>query len=95
MLHLTPSAKSHLVRLRRERGLEDGHVVRFVDNAGKVSLTFAPAAQATDREVSATEIRVVLAPEVVERLDGAVIDARQEDGKDVLVIQRATRAPAS
>lgn len=92
MMQITDSAQAHLVRVRKERGFDEKQVARFVDNEGRVRLTFAPAAEPGDRELTANEITVLLAPEVAGRLKNGVIDARREDGKDVLVIQRPKAA---
>jgi Fe-S cluster assembly iron-binding protein IscA len=94
-LQITNNAQAHLIRVRRERGIDDRHAARFVDNHGKVRLTFAPTAAPGDREVSAREIRVLVAQEIADRLERAVIDARKDDDKDVLVIKRATGAAQS
>ena len=94
-MQITHDAQAHLVRVRRERGLDDSQVARFVENEGRVRLTFAPAAPPGDRELSAGDIQVLLAPEIAGRLNNGVIDARREDGKDVLVIQRSKGSKGS
>lgn len=88
MLQITLKAQAHLVRVRRERGIDDHQGARFVGNNGKVRLTFASAPQPGDQEIGGNELRIFVAPEVATRLDTAIIDAKQEDSKDVLVMRR-------
>lgn len=92
MLQLTPEATRHLVRVRRERGVDDQAGVRFVPRGTGVGLTFSAAPKPDDRVIDDPEISVFIAPEVVDALDASVIDARNEDGKSVLVIRRNTRS---
>lgn len=89
MIQVTPEAANHLLRLRSERGFDPKSAARFIRNAGRVGLTFAPAPQPGDRVLEAVEsIPVCLAPEVVDALEEATVDARAQDGKMVLVIRR-------
>ena len=91
MLQITDKAQAHLVRVRRERGIDDHQAARFVGNEEKVRLTFAPGPQPGDQEIGANELRVLVAPEVAARLEQAIIDAKREDDKDLLVIRRKRR----
>jgi Fe-S cluster assembly iron-binding protein IscA len=88
MLHLTPEATSHLVRVRRKRGLDDQNGARFVSRGTGVGLTFAPAPQPGDRVIDQKDIAVFVA----RALDGSVIDARLEQGTSVLVLRRQAGA---
>jgi Fe-S cluster assembly iron-binding protein IscA len=88
MLQLTPEATSHLVRVRRERGLDDQSGARFVSNGARVGLTFAGAPEPGDRVIEQKDIPVYVASEVAEALDTSVIDARVEEGKSILVLRR-------
>jgi Fe-S cluster assembly iron-binding protein IscA len=88
MLQLTPEATSHLVRVRRKRGLDDQNGARFFSRGTGVGLTFAAAPEPGDRVIDQKDIAVFVAPEVAEALDGSVIDARIEQGKSVLVLRR-------
>jgi hypothetical protein len=86
VLRLTPRATEHLVRVRSERGIDERHAARFVRKGSRIALTFAQSAAPGDRRIETRGIAVLLAPEVADRLDQSVIDARREDGKDVLMM---------
>lgn len=92
MLQLTPEATSHLVRVRRKRGLDDQNGARFVSRGAGVGLTFAAAPEPGDRVIEQKDIPVFVAREVAEALDGSVIDARLEQGTSVLVLRRQASA---
>ena len=94
MLQLTPKATSHLVRIRRLRGLDDQNGARFVAKGGSVGLTFAVAPEPGDRVIEQKDIAVFVAQEVAEAHDGSLIDTRLEQGKPVLVLRRQTGAGA-
>jgi hypothetical protein len=94
MVQVTSDATRHLLRVREERGFKDSDGARFVRNAGRVGLTFAGSPGADDRVIEAGGIDIYLSPDVAEALKSAVIDARAEDGKTVLVF-RATRDAAA
>lgn len=94
MLQLTPKATSHLVRIRRQRGLDDQNGARFVSRGGSVGLTFVVAPKPGDRVIEQKDIAVFVAQEVAEAYDGSLIDARLEQGKSVLVLRRQTGAGA-
>ncbi|MEX1171623.1 MAG: hypothetical protein WEG56_03310 [Chloroflexota bacterium] len=95
MLQLTPEATSHLVRVRRQRGLDDQSGARFVSKGGSVGLTFVAAPEPGDRVIEQKDIAVFVAQEVAEAFDGSVIDARLEQGKSVLVLRRQASAGSS
>lgn len=95
MLQITPAANAHLIRLRKEQGLDERQAARFVAHEGKVRLTFASGGQPGDRELAGAGIRVLIAADVADRLDHAVVHAREDGGKGVLVIQDAPRAGLS
>jgi Fe-S cluster assembly iron-binding protein IscA len=88
MLQLTPKATSHLVRKRRQRGLDDQSGARFVSKGSSVGLTFVAAPEPGDRVIEQKDIAVYVAPEVAAAYDGALIDTRLEQGKSVLVLRR-------
>ncbi|MEW5989996.1 MAG: hypothetical protein AB1736_01445 [Chloroflexota bacterium] len=88
MLLLTPEATSHLVRVRRKRGLDDQNGARFVSRGTGVGLTFAAAPEPGDRVIDQKDIPVFVARDVADALDGSVIDARLEQGTSVLVLRR-------
>jgi Fe-S cluster assembly iron-binding protein IscA len=88
MLQLTPKATRHLIQVRRERGVDKKADARFVRRNGRVGLTFTTERTKTDRVVEAEEIQVYIATEIADTLDQAIIDARAEEGKTMLVIRR-------
>jgi Fe-S cluster assembly iron-binding protein IscA len=92
---ITAAARAHLIRLRRDQGLDDRQAARFVGQEGRVRLTFASAGQPGDREVEGDGIRVLIASDVAPRLADVVVTAREEGEKTVLVIQSPARHPAS
>ena len=94
MLRLTSSASRHLVKLRKERGVDDRAGVRFVSKEGRVGLTFSLNPVHGDREIDGEAIKVYIAPEIAPALDESIIDARDEDGKTALVLRKqATATP--
>jgi Fe-S cluster assembly iron-binding protein IscA len=86
MLYVTPEARSHLLHVRQDRGLDDTVGARFAASAGRVGLTFAPAPEPGDQVVEGDDIAVFLAPEIATLAD-SVIDARTEEGKTVLILR--------
>ncbi|HEX5589813.1 MAG TPA: hypothetical protein VFX65_05950 [Candidatus Limnocylindrales bacterium] len=94
MLQLTPDATSHLVRVRRKRGLDDQNGARFVSRGTGVGLTFTAGPEPGDEVIDQADIAVFVAREVAEALDGSVIDARLEQGRSVLVLRRHARIDA-
>jgi Fe-S cluster assembly iron-binding protein IscA len=87
MLQLTPKAATHLLRVRRERGLDRDSAARFVSNGARVGLTFARAPRPGDRIIERSDIPIYVAPEVADTLATSVIDARVAAGKSVLVLR--------
>jgi Fe-S cluster assembly iron-binding protein IscA len=92
VLKLTSSASRHLVKLRKERGVDDRAGVRFVSKEGRVGLTFSLNPVKGDREMDSDAIKVYIAPEIAPALDESIIDARDEDGKTALVLRKQTTA---
>lgn len=90
MLQLTSEAARHLMKVRRERGVDERAGARFVSNGGRVGLTFAPAPMAGDRVVDSEPIRVFVAAEIADALDQTIIDARDEDGRTTLIMRKRT-----
>ena len=88
MVHITPEATGHLVRLRLERGIDESHGARFVRNGARIGLTFAKAPEPDDRVVSGPAIDVYVAPEIAAVVDESIIDARDDDGKTALVLRQ-------
>lgn len=92
MLQITPRAEKHLLNLRVQRGFDRTDGARFVTNAGRVGLTFTSAPKPKDRVVEGADLPIYVAPEAVEALDEATVDAEPEDGRTVLVIRRTRGA---
>jgi Fe-S cluster assembly iron-binding protein IscA len=88
MLQVTPEATQHLLRVRRERGLDDADSARFVRQTGRIGLTFTRSPEADDQFVDGGEIPIYLAADVAPALEDSVIDARPDDGRTVLVIRK-------
>lgn len=92
MLQLTSEATRYLLKVRRERGVDDRAGARFVSKGGRVGLTFALAPVAGDRVLNGAEIKVFVAPEIAETLDESIIDARDEDGQTALIMRKQAAA---
>lgn len=88
MVQLTSDATDHLRRVRRERGFGETEGVRFVQNSGRIALTFVKEPAAGDSIMGGESLPVYVSSDVAGTLDDAVIDARAEDGKVGLVIRR-------
>jgi Fe-S cluster assembly iron-binding protein IscA len=95
MLRLTPTAVTHLVNVRRERGVDERAGVRFVSQGGRVRLTFEKAPREGDTVVKAPEIEVYVAGDIAEALDRSVIDAQREENKTILVLRPQAARKAS
>jgi Fe-S cluster assembly iron-binding protein IscA len=90
MLRLTPTAVTHLVNVRRERGVDEGAGARFVSQGRRVRLTFESAPRDGDTVLKAPEIEVFVANDIADALDRSVIDAQREEDKTILVLRRQT-----
>jgi hypothetical protein len=88
MLRLTPIAVSHLINVRRERGVDQAAGARFVSHGGRVRLTFETAPREGDSVVKAPDIDVFVASDIADALDRSVIDARREENATILVLRR-------
>ena len=95
MIQLTPEAARHLVKLRRERGIDEKNAARLVRNADRISLAFAPKAEPGDSPLHSGEIDVFISPDLAARLDGAIVDARTADGRVALIVRQKTAKPAA
>jgi Fe-S cluster assembly iron-binding protein IscA len=92
MMQITERAATYLERLRSEKGLDGKSGVRFVRNGAKVALRFAPAPEKGDRVVRRDGLAVYLAPEVVEKFDRSIVDARTREARTWLVLRKQTPA---
>jgi Fe-S cluster assembly iron-binding protein IscA len=95
MVQLTEKATRHLVRVRSERGFDAGAGARFVSRGAAVTLTFAKAPEPGDRVATRSEIPIYVAPQVAEKLETAVIDVDDRDGRVGLVLRRKAPRKAS
>ena len=91
MIDITTRAEDLLLRLRESRGRDRTAGARFVTQAGKVRLTFVPAAKPRDRILEGARLPIFIAPELAEAFHEATIDADETDGKRALVVTRGPR----
>lgn len=94
-MEFTPAATQHLLRLRDERGFDPHAGARFEANAQRVRLTFATEPASQDRILNGTELPIFVAPEVIDKLEHAVIDIDTSAGRTRLIIRRGRRVEAS
>ncbi len=96
MLQLTGNAKDHLLRLRRERGVNERASARLVRKDGTMRLTFVMTPRAGDRLTPTEGIPVYVTPELANTLEHATIDVEEEGDHRVLVLRHRTdRAPVN
>ncbi len=88
MLRLTSQATDHLMRVRREKGLETNAVPRFIRKAGRLVLTFAGGPESGDRVVDSGRLSTLVASSAADLLDGATIDVGTSSGKSLLTVRR-------
>ena len=94
MLQLTGRAADHLVRIRRERGMDERASARLVRKENGVRLTFVMTPRDGDLLAQDAGVRVYVPPEVADTLDQATIDVREDEGKSVLVLRRPGKPSA-
>ena len=87
MLHLTREATDHLRRTRRDLGVDRQQPARLLGNGALVGFTFKSEPTRDDRVILADDMQVYVAPELADALDRAVLDARVEDGRSILVLR--------
>ena len=95
MVQVTPEATKHLVRVRGERGFDTAAGARFVSRGKTVTLTFAKAPQPGDRVADGSQIPIYVSRQVADKLDTAVIDVDDREGRVGLVLRRKTPRKAS
>jgi len=95
MLRYTPDAREHLVRVRRERGLDEAATPRFIRRAGRLALTFVRSPVEHDRVVDDGRLSTLVAASAADLLTDATIDVATNDGRTALVVRRdrVRRAP--
>lgn len=89
MLQVTPRAREHLAKVRRERtqGEASARFVPSISGAG-VSLTFASQPNLGDHVVHADGIDVFIDRAVADRLDRSVIDVgKGKSGSTALILK--------
>lgn len=88
MLRLTTQASEHLMKVRREKGLETSAIPRFIRRTGRLVLTFARGPEAGDRVVDGGRVPTLVASSAADLLDNALIDVKTASGKSMLVVRR-------
>ena len=90
MLTLSETAATLLAESRSRKGIPDDAVLRVAGAAGEgeqgVTLGFVDEPEAGDRTGSAHGMKLCVAPDVAEALDGAQIDTQISGGSTQLVI---------
>jgi len=95
MLRLTSKAASHLLKVRRERGLDERSGARFVGSGGRIRLTFSSAPRLGDRVVKGAELPVYVSSEIADTLDQSIIGTKVHEGRTVLVFRRESESTAA
>jgi hypothetical protein len=88
MLRLTTRATEHLVKVRRERGLDASRIPRFVRRDGRLALTFVPGPEAGDRVVDGGRISTLVAASASDLMDAATIEVKTTGDRTALVVYR-------
>jgi Fe-S cluster assembly iron-binding protein IscA len=86
MTSVTDRATRRLIEDRQRRGLPDTFAPRLSRRDGKIVLDFASQPADKDRVTTHGDIRLFVAPDVAETLADAVVDVRQRDGGERLVV---------
>jgi Fe-S cluster assembly iron-binding protein IscA len=94
MTSVTDRATRRLIQDRQRRGLPDTFAPRLSRRDGKIVLDFAPQPADQDRVSTHGGMRLFVAPDVAESLANAVVDVRQRDGGERLVVLK-NRSQAS
>jgi Fe-S cluster assembly iron-binding protein IscA len=89
MLELTRDATKHLRDASERRDAMSGQIPRFARQSGQIKLGFASTPEPGDKVVETSGIRLLVAKDIADTLDAAIIDVRREqDGDEVLVLRR-------
>lgn len=89
MLELTTDATKHLLDASARRTDTSGRIPRFARQSGQIKLGFVSAPEPGDKVIVAAGVKVVVAKDLMDKLDRSVIDVRREqDGDEVLVLRR-------
>jgi len=92
MLRLTTPASEHLMRVRKEKGLDKTLAPRFIRRAGRLVLTFAKGPESGDRVVDSGKVSTLVASSAADLLDDATIDVKTTSGRSMLVVRRSRGA---
>ncbi len=95
MLRFTPQARDHVIRVRKEKGLDAESVPRFIRRAGRLVLTFVRKPVVSDRVVDDGRLSTLVAASAADLLADATIDVATSDGKAALVVHRDRAARRS
>ena len=88
MFEITKAAVDHLRKLRNEKGLDESMGVRFVGNEGRLGLRFRKSPDKDDQVVSQEGIAIYVAPEVADKFEQSIIDARTQGTRRALILRR-------
>ena len=88
MFEITKAAVDHLRTLRKQKGLDDSMGVRFVGNDGRLGLRFRKDPDKGDQVVSQEGIAIYVAPEVAEKFEQSIVDARVQGTRAALILRR-------
>jgi Fe-S cluster assembly iron-binding protein IscA len=86
---ITRRATERLVQTRKSRGFPDTYTARLSRREGKLVLDFTDRPGADDRVSAEGGLQLLLDPAVAADLDGALVDVREQDGKERLVLLRS------
>jgi hypothetical protein len=87
MLQLTAHATDHLRAASARR--EGRHrTPKLVPKSGAIKLGYTDSPEPGDAIVDGHGVRLIVAKDIAGKLDEAVLDAQERDGKSVLVLRR-------
>jgi Fe-S cluster assembly iron-binding protein IscA len=89
---ITRRATERLVQTRKNRGFPDTYAARLSRRDGRLVLEFTDHPEAEDRVSAEGGVQLLLDPAVATDLDGALVDVREQDGKERLVLLRSRSA---
>ena len=90
MITITTPAAELLQRMRQSSHVADDATLRIdtpTDGVGAVSLRFVASPTPGDAVQEAEGLHVAISPDIIDQIDGATIDAVDQDGQGRLVIR--------